>query len=448
LSKKPRFDARNPSTLAADALEKDAILELDEIGRRGQQTKRTAVELDGYESDSSTENFDARAAERGKVGQQPENGGGQEGRKGKGNGNGNGKSKDEEEDDMFADLEEERFKDGDEDEEVAREGKVNGKRKEVRFLKDEDIEGQVEGSKSGGHVSADFSLGRRQRDKEVESSSDSGGDEERDRMEEGMDEEVGAGGKKRHAPRLDAFNLKGEKEEGGFDESGNFVRKATDPDAVHDSWLEGVKKSDMKKAREAHEKREEDRRKREREHDEVLLRDVLAGLIVRLDKGESVLEALQRLNKGRSKQKQKPKWQKSKRKNGDTMDVDVADTAEDEAETRRKEAVEAITEAADQLLTRGQIDIYEEEREMLMRQYKKETGEDWIEPAKDEEDTNGHAEDMQWEYRWNDARDGGEIHGPYHGSTMGAWNDAGYFGEGVEFRQIGDGEWTPVAEFV
>ncbi|KAK3080157.1 hypothetical protein LTS18_002968, partial [Coniosporium uncinatum] len=141
-SKKPRFDARNPSTLAADAPEEDAILELDEIGRRGQQTKRTAVELDGYESDSSTENFDARAAERAKAGQQQqETGDDQDGR--------NGKSKDEEQDDMFADLEEEGFKDGDEDEEVAREGKGNGKRKEVRFLKDEDIEGQVEGSKSG-----------------------------------------------------------------------------------------------------------------------------------------------------------------------------------------------------------------------------------------------------------------------------------------------------------
>ena len=52
-TKKPRFDVRNPSALAPDAPEEDAILEADEIGRRGQQTKRNAVNIDGYESDSS-----------------------------------------------------------------------------------------------------------------------------------------------------------------------------------------------------------------------------------------------------------------------------------------------------------------------------------------------------------------------------------------------------------
>ena len=63
--------------------------------------------------------------------------------------------------------------------------------------------------------------------------------------------ELGAGGKKSHAPKLDAFNMKNEQEEGRFDAQGNFVRKAADPDAVHDSWLEGVSKKDMKKAKEA-----------------------------------------------------------------------------------------------------------------------------------------------------------------------------------------------------
>jgi CD2 antigen cytoplasmic tail-binding protein 2 len=60
-SKKPRFDHRNPSTLAPDAPEEDAILELDEIGKVGMQTKRNAVKLDGYESDSSDDNFEIRA---------------------------------------------------------------------------------------------------------------------------------------------------------------------------------------------------------------------------------------------------------------------------------------------------------------------------------------------------------------------------------------------------
>lgn len=431
--KKPRFDYRNPSTLAPDAPEdEEAILELDEIGKGGQQTKRNAVNLDGYESDSSTENFDTRAAAKAELAGRDE----RERKK--------GKSRDEAEADMFADLDED-FRDGDEDEEAGREGKAQ--KKGVRFLDEDEIEGQVANSKSGGHVSADFTLNgkARARDKDAESSSDSGDDEERDRVGCDVDEEVGAGGKKKHAPKLDAFNMKAEGEEGRFDESGNYVRKAADPNAVHDSWLEGLSKKDMKQAREAEDKREADRRRRNMEDDAVLTSDLLAKLITRLDRGETVLEALQRLGKG--KEKKRPKWQKNRRKDGDAMDVDSEKSPEDPAETRRKAAVEAITGAADQLLTRGQPEIYDAEREVLMRQYKRETGEDWVDAPAAAEDAAGSAEVKLWEYRWSDARDGQERHGPYDGQTMLAWRDAGYFGEGVEFRRVGDTEWSRTVGF-
>lgn len=447
-AKKPRFDARNPSTLAPDAPEEDAILDLDEIGKGGQQTKRSAVNLDGYESDSSTENFDTRAAAKAKAGT---------------HGNGNGKTQDEEDNDMFADLEDD-FADGDEDEELNREGK--GKKKAVRFLDASEIEGQVASSKSGGHVSADFTLGSgaqakgkeraKERDDDVDSSSESGGDEERDRVGSDVDEELGAGAKKKHAPKLDAFNMRQEGEEGRFDESGNFVRKAADPDAVHDLWLEGTSKKEMKKAAEAHEKREQERRRKDAEQDSVQLQDILGTLIRRLDRGETILEALQRLGKGKTKAK--PKWQKNKRKphnagDTDAMEVDAEKEAEDPIELRRRQDVEAITEAADQLLTRGEAEVYDMEREMLTRMYRRETGEDWVEPAQTAEQSNGYAVETsdtsgQWEYRWSDARDGGEHHGPYDGPTMQAWNAAGYFGEGVEFRRMGDPDWSRSVDFV
>jgi CD2 antigen cytoplasmic tail-binding protein 2 len=45
-SKKPRFDYRNPSTLAPDAPEEeDLILNADVIGKSGAQTKRNAVNI-------------------------------------------------------------------------------------------------------------------------------------------------------------------------------------------------------------------------------------------------------------------------------------------------------------------------------------------------------------------------------------------------------------------
>lgn len=442
-SKKPRFDVRNPSALAPDAPEEDAILEADEIGKRGQQIKRNAVNIDGYESDSSNEGFDARAEAKAKD------------VKKEGGGKGPAGSKQEEENDMFADLEE-GLNDGDEDEEIAVEGKK--KKKEVKFLDETEIEGQVTGSKSGGHVSADFSLngvsdkgnmngrGRDRREgKEVESSSESDVDEE-ERADVGqVDEEIGAGGKKEHAPKLDAFNMKGEQEEGRFDDQGNFVRKAADPDAMHDSWLEGVSKKDMKKAKEAADKRDDERRQKRIEDDSILTSDILKTLIPYLERGETILEVLARLGKGKSKQK--PKWQKNKNKRtaDDAMDIDNDKAPEDPAETRRKEAVEAITGAADQLLTRGQTEIYDAEREALMRQYSRETGEDWVDaqPGADAEvSADGVRKTKQWEYRWSDARDGGEAHGPYDGPMMISWNDAGYFGDGVEFREVGDPGWN------
>lgn len=441
-SKKPRFDVRNPSALAPDAPEEDAILDADEIGKRGQQTKRNAVNIDGYESDSSNEGFDARADAKARD------------LKRNGDVSGGRGSKQEEENDMFADLEEGN-EDGDEDEEIAGEGKK--KRKEVKFLDADQIEGQVGSSKGGGHVSADLLMNAngkgkgKERDKEVDSSSESDvADEERADVGE-VDDEIGAGGKKEHAPKLDAFNMKNEQEEGRFDAQGNFVRKAADPDAVHDSWLDGVSKKDMKKAKEAADKRDEERRQKRIEDDSVLTSDVLKTLIPYLERGETVLEALARL--GRGKEKKKPKWQqnKNKRKGEDAMDVDAGKQPEDSAEIRRREAVEAITGAADQLLTRGQNEIYDAERELLMRQYSRETGEDWVDAPKDEEasdNVDGLRSTKQWEYRWTDARDGGQANGPYDGSMMLTWNDAGYFGDGVEFREVGKEGWNRLVDFV
>lgn len=454
--KKPRFDIRNPSALVPDAPEEDAILDADEIGKRGQQTKRNAVNIDGFESDSSNGGFDTRAEAKAREAKK---------------GNGVGESKAEEDNDMFADVEEEQFGDGDEDEELAGEGKK--KKKDVKFLEVDGIAGQVDGSTGGGHVKVDLKAGlfnkcnggnhhykfdaeaedhHHQVLEEVESSTDSEiGDERRAALDSDLDEEVGAGGKKKHAPKLDAFNLKAEKEDGGFDEQLNYVRKAVDPDAKHDTWLEGVSKKEMKKAREAEDKRDLERRKKIREADAIFTSELVWTLILHLERGETVLEALARL--GRSKEKKKPKWQnknKNKRKGSNEMDVDAENPTDSPAETKRREAVEAITEAADQLLTRGQTEIYEAERELLIRQYQRETGEAWIElPKESSEDDVDIAEQTQWEYRWSDARDGGEAHGPYEPAIMVSWNDAGYFGDGVEFRRVGNAvSWSRTANFV
>ena len=295
-TKKPRFDYRNPSTLAADAPEEDVILDADVIGKSGNQTKRNAVNIDGYDSDSSTENFDARAEAKNKKVAAPE----------------------DDDDDMFAEDD----KNNEQDEDTRRD---QTKKKELRFLDVDEIEGQEAGSKAGGHVAVDFT-GKGKDTEDVESSSESGDDDDRDAMDPDIDEEIGAGGKKKHAPKLDAFNMSAEQEEGRFDEAGNFVRKAYDPEAAQDSWLEGISKKDIKRAKEAQDMRDAELKARERAEDAIITSDVLSTLIARLDVGETPLEALVRYGKAAPK-KQKPTYSKKKKSAAMEVDEDPAQAA-------------------------------------------------------------------------------------------------------------------------
>ncbi|KAL0940991.1 lin1 family protein [Colletotrichum truncatum] len=434
-SKKLKFDVRNPSALAPDAPDDDAILDADVIGANAGATKRGAVNLDGYDSDSDNErNFKGRAEERhrGKKGGDANFLDQLDNYDAKSSGpKGGDINEDDEDDDMFA-------ADDDEEQEgkAAQEAiKASGKKdKAVRFLEDDQIEGQELKSKSGGQIRLD-----------EDESSDDEADKDLAIQEEGIDEEVGLGGLKRNAPKVEAFNMKEEQEEGRFDEDGNYIRKAVDPNAVHDKWLEGLSKKDMKKAAAAHEKREAEARRLRMENDDLLTTDLLKALILRLERGETPLEALARLGKGQPKQKKIPKWKLKKQNKGeeDGMDVDQEKEITPE-QAKRKEAIEAITDAADKLLSRDHAEIYDQEREMLIREWQRETGDEWTEPK---EEASDDASAKMWEFRWTDGRDGADKQGPFDGPTMKAWQDAGYFGEGVEFRPVGEEGWTRVATF-
>ena len=429
-----------------------AILASDVIGSRnaGQRNvKRNAVQIDGFSSDSEPENFDARADAKA--------------RRKRDEDNEKKKSRLEEENDMFADLADD-F--ADEDDEGGDEGTgAKRKKKAVRFLNEDEIEGQDETSRAGAKVRAEFLSGqngirehkgkgpvKRHHSGEGDASSSESevDDETRAAVEEGMDAEVGAGSKKQYAPKVDAFNMRSENEEGRFDESGNYVRNAADPDAVHDNWLDGLSKKDMKQAKEAEDQREIERRKRNAEDDAVLTSDLLRTLITQLHRGETLLEALARIGKSKEKKIPRQARNKNRRRGDDTGNIEVSmsdNASTDSAEMQRKAAVETITDAADRLLGRGEPEIYDTEREMLIRHWQRETGEQWRDTDLTDSQNNGSAVRM-WDYRWSDARDGGESHGPYDTATMKQWNDAGYFGEGVEFRERAAGsEWDRVVDF-
>ncbi|KAK3344979.1 hypothetical protein B0H65DRAFT_191192 [Neurospora tetraspora] len=457
--KKVKFDVRNPSALAPSAHDDDLdeadeeVLAADVIGGLSRATKRGAVNIDGYDSDSDNDNLEDRAEARGKSRKKGKDAEDVDLAEVMDNynkpSNGAAAANDEDDEvDMFGDLE-------DDDDDGAKPTTAGKKdKKSVHFLADSEIEGQDLSSKAGDTVTID----------KDNQSGESDDDEETIAAaiaEEGVDEEVGLGGLKKHAPKIDAFNMKAEQEEGAFDEAGNYIRSAADANAVHDKWLEGLSKKEIKKAAAAHEKREAERRAQEREDDKIATGDLLGNLILTLEKGETALEALARLGKDKTKGPKKvPKWKQKKqeRKQGiDAMDVDEKKGEEDPKQKKIRESIDAITEAADKLLGRDYPDIYDKEREWLVREYRAETGETWVEPTPKEEEkeeessSSSDGQPRMWEFRWTDGRDGGGSQGPFDGPTMKAWQDAGYFKEAVEFRPVGgggEGDWSRVATFV
>lgn len=175
----------------------------------------------------------------------------------------------EDEDDMFA-------ADNEETEEGAR-----GKTKE-KFMRLGDIDGQEFNDGSDESSEEDF--------------------EDEDARERKKKEGMGF--------ELSSFNMREEMEEGKFTEDGTYIR-SVDPHQVHDKWMDGLDEREIKLARKR--KRDQERKQQDKiEREERLLADsggpvaIERKLLPLLKRGESVLEALQRLG-AQAKRKQQAK---------------------------------------------------------------------------------------------------------------------------------------------
>ncbi|QSL65940.1 hypothetical protein MERGE_003077 [Pneumocystis wakefieldiae] len=282
--------------------------------------------------------------------------------------------------------------------EESKKGRIyTGKRgKKTRFVELEEIEGQ------------DFESKREFVDILDE-------DEEDD--DESYDPELGASGRKKNPPKIEAFNMKADFEEGRFDEEGNYIRNAPDVNAKHDIWLEGIKREDILKAKKAVEKKEEENRLLSEKKEELLLGNMYEMLLNLLEVGETILEALQRLGEGLE---QKKRW-------GNKNKRDSQELKNEETQKKYRD-IEKLTELADKLMQYGHSEIYDLTREAIARKYQKETGKVWTHPRKDEE--------PKYEYKWEGKE---EVYGPYERFQIKEWYDQGFFTEQkIEIRKIGD----------
>ncbi len=293
--------------------------------------------------------------------------------------------------------------------------------------------------------------------------------------------------------KIEAFNVEAEMESGHFDEDGNYVAKAKDPHAEHDSWLQGTyNRKAIKAARDAAKRREqEERAKAIKEQDAALSpQELQKGLAELMHRGETVMEALRRLGdeakKHRAQPGKKQGWRskKGKEKAEEGMEMDEETTSGGKAGKHPSlAALDNLTDYSSELMSEhGMMGIYDATYEELVRAVRRGGGvsKDW-DPAPREEAApsppaetlpsngdkqNGSAasapaatDEPQYSYRWAPAylaataQASGqpvnpeiETFGPYPLSSLKEWSQSGYFGtsnERILLRKAGEGDRAP-----
>lgn len=162
---------------------------------------------------------------------------------------------------------------------------------------------------------------------------------------------------------LTPFNLKEDREEGNFDSDGFYTRKH-DEEADQDRWMTNLTKSDMIKARKAHEKQQEMKRMKKEDGgkgSEKELWKELAGLLEENDM--TVLEVIREMSVKLEGQKPRAPLNKNRLKKleKEQQQQPVRLNSENNAKMER------LTELADALMDFGNFGVYEETRRSILR---------------------------------------------------------------------------------
>lgn len=388
-TKKTRFlDPADDETNFAN--EVDAALENPSATRKGR------VKTDGYESDSSDDGEGVVLSRRPGA---------------------DGVANDEDED-MFATEPKE------DDTKV----EAGEKKKGEEFLRLGDIEGQ------------EFGRGGSAADDGDDDSSSMDSDEPEDEDDAERRKKAGMG------YEMSSFNMREEMEEGKFSADGMYVRNF-DPHALHDRWMDGLGEREIKLARKRKRRQEKAQMEKVRAEEEEL--EQLGGkdavereVLAMLKKGESVLEALQRLGT-RNKQS------KAKQSSSAPSRTAKASSQDSGAVTDKRpnslSDVEHLTHLASTLLSLGDTDIYSRTYEELVRSVRSAGNVDrsWVPPSAD----------VRYEYKWDvpdTTGEQGQVFGPYSEEEMQSWYKASYFGstgEKVKVRPVG-GDWGTWSDYL
>ncbi|WWC65913.1 uncharacterized protein I303_108535 [Kwoniella dejecticola CBS 10117] len=436
--------ANSPGASNSANDEDDGMLDDDlqqGAARDKQRAKRSLQDTEGYGSDSS--NDDEGVVPSRRPGAKPE---------------------EEEEDDvdMFASDVEEKAPSKDE------KGKGKSKGKEKEFMDLNEIEGQEFAQQRSTNLGGDS---------DSDGDSEDEGEGKKGPKKEGLDGDMGS--------EITPFNMKNEMTEGRFTADGEaYMENDKDENDKHDSWLNdpNLNKESIRKARKAHKERE--RLEKEREEKEnsgenkAKERELLREAVGLMERGETILEALQRLGKAvevekdriarkQGQGKKKLSWAERQKERKKMMAVDQ----EQADPTHTSNPFTNLSNIVSQLTTSGQIDVYSISRESIQRMLPPETsirntnGSASTRPSAPPPESPTPADTRQFHYRFSMAYVRNlpeaqrpverEVFGPFPPQQLKQWRNTGFFGgpacENVELRLAGSeegGSWGTWADVV
>lgn len=334
----------------------------------------------------------------------------------------------DDEEDMFSDTK----KTEDEEED-------NGK-KEPRFLKLSEIDGQEFGTRTRMGDEDDNEELDHEEDPEYEfeqalkSQQHEDANADAERTPPGSPQYDGVAGIKKQGMgfRIEKFNMKAEMAGGQFDEDGNYIRNKRDQFSQNDRWLEGnYTRKSIKAASEAQKKRLEAEKKRmDKEMSEFpTMEHAMKELAGYMQPGEAVLDTLHRLGSEARRSKK-----------------------DQHGSEGCKAAFERFTDVTSILMnTFGQMNVYDEVYEGLVRMVRRAglVPKDWdpsrIMQEEQPDDRVSSEEEAVWEYKWTPAyltqvaKAQGtsvdpetRVFGPFRASDLKAWAEQGFFGPSKE----------------
>ncbi|KAL7680667.1 putative CD2 antigen cytoplasmic tail-binding protein 2/Lin1 [Plasmopara halstedii] len=212
------------------------------------------------------------------------------------------------------------------------------------------------------------------------------------------------------------FDMDEEKDEGHFDDDGNFVWDIESKKLQEEAWLENISEQQMSAAMNAKSRREYCG---EQEEETMTEEEAVVTLATLLQPSETVLQALKRLGSKKSMRVRSG----DKRKRVQRCENESAQTLEE------KYQFEHVTEAADFLMRLGDVGVYSKTNEEFISEKKLWRREHLAQPREGKSE-----KEVMWEYKTSD----GQIHGPFPSSSFLSWQQQGYFigDNAVDMRKL------------